>query len=111
MTRGTTLATRTRIAGTSADRRHGLLGTRSWRPGDALWIAPCEAIHTLGMKWPIDAIFLDKNKRIRKLSRSLRPWRITVCWTAASVLELPVGALLESGTQVGDILSFHLTSS
>jgi len=110
VTRGTTLATRTLIAGTSAERRRGLLGTESWRPGDALWIAPCEAIHTLGMQWPIDAIFLDKGKRIRKLSRSLRPWRIALCWTAVSVLELPAGALLESATEVGDILAFHLTS-
>jgi uncharacterized membrane protein (UPF0127 family) len=110
LTRGTTLATNTRIAGTSAARRRGLLATHSMRPGDGLWIAPCEAIHTLGMKWPIDAIFLDENHRVRKVSTRLLPWRIAICWTAASVLELPAGVLLASGTQVGDELAFHPTS-
>jgi hypothetical protein len=80
------------------------------RPGDALWIAPCEAIHTLGMKWPIDAIFLDENYRVRKVSARLPPWRIAICWTATSVLELPAGVLLASGTQLGDKLAFHPTS-
>jgi len=110
LTRATTLATRTLIAGTSAARRRGLLGTESLGPGDALWIAPCEAIHTLGMKWPIDAIFIDKNYRVRKLALALPPWRIAMCWRAASVLELPAGVLLQSGTKVGDILAFHLTA-
>jgi uncharacterized membrane protein (UPF0127 family) len=62
------------------------------------------------MKWPIDAIFLDRGKRVRKLSRGLPPWRIALCWAAESVLELPAGVLSESGTQVGDSLAFHLTS-
>ena len=110
LTRGTTLATSTRIAGTSAARRRGLLATDSLLSGDGLWIAPCEAIHTVGMKWPIDAIFLDKSYRVRKVSARLPPWRIAICWTAASVLELPAGVLLASGTQVGDELAFHPTS-
>lgn len=120
VTRGITLATRTRVAGTSAERRRGLLGAESWGQGDALWIAPCEAIHTFGMKWPIDAVFLGKrrpdksqpdgSRQIRKLSPGLPPRCIALCWKAASVLELPAGVLLESGTQVGDILTFHLTS-
>jgi len=80
------------------------------QPGDGLWIAPCEAIHTLGMKWPIDAIFIDKSYRVRKVSPNLPPWRIAICWRAASVLELPTGTLLQSGTQIGDILAFHLNS-
>jgi uncharacterized membrane protein (UPF0127 family) len=110
LTRGTTLASRTRIAGTSAERRRGLLATESLKAGDALWIAPCEAIHTLGMRWPIDAIFMDKSYRVRKLTRGLLPWRIAVCWTAESVLELPAGVLLQTGTRVGDRLAFHLNS-
>ncbi len=110
LTRDTTLATRTRIAGTSAARRRGLLATDSLRLGDGLLIAPCEAIHTFGMKWPIDAIFLDQKYRVRKVATRLPPWRIAVCWRATSVLELPAGVLLASGTQVGDELAFHLTS-
>jgi len=106
VTRSTTLAIRTRIAGSSAERRRGLLATESWQSGDALWIAPCEAIHTLGMKWPIDVLFLDRDRRVCKIKLELRPWRLALCWTATAVLELPAGALLPSGTQVGDLLAF-----
>ncbi len=109
LTRGTTLATKMRLAGTSAERRRGWLATASLQPGDGLWIAPCEAIHTLGMKWPIDVVFIDRNRRVCKTAAAVRPWRMAVCWAAASVLELPAGVLLRSGTQVGDTLAFHPT--
>jgi uncharacterized membrane protein (UPF0127 family) len=62
------------------------------------------------MKWPIDAVFLDKRKRVRKLALCLPPWRIAVCWAAESVLELPAGVLVESGTQMGDTLALHPSS-
>jgi uncharacterized membrane protein (UPF0127 family) len=107
VTRGTALAARIRIAGTSAERRRGLLENESLEPGDGLWIAPCEAIHTLGMKWPIDVLFLDKEYRVRKMASELSPWRIAVCWTADSVLELPAGVLKPTGTKIGDIVAFH----
>jgi len=109
VTRAITLATKTRIAGTSAERRVGLRADESLQPGDGLWIAPCEAIHTLGMKWPIDVLFIDKNRRVCKTAAAVRPWRLAVCWAAEAVLELPAGALLGSGTQVGDLLAFHPT--
>ena len=105
-TRGIPIAAHIRIAGTSAERRRGLLETESLQPGDGLWIAPCEAVHTLGMKWSIDVLFLDKQHRVCKVVKELYPWRVAVCWTADSVLELPAGVLEPTGTQVGDILTF-----
>jgi len=87
-----------------------LLQTESLQSGDALWIAPCEAIHTIGMKWPIDVVFIDGNYRVRKIARNVVPWRIAVCWAAASVIELSAGAVQPTGTQAGDTLSFRLTS-
>jgi len=79
--------------------------------GDGLWIAPCEAIHTVGMKWPIDVVFLDGNYCVRKIARNVVPWRVAVCWAAASVIELAAGAVQQTGTQAGDVLAFHPISS
>ena len=56
-----------------------------------LWIVPCEAIHTFWMKFAIDAVFLDKNKRVTKVVSNLRPSRLAMSLRARSVLELPAG--------------------
>jgi uncharacterized protein len=104
------LATTVSVAGTSSERRQGLLGSEALRLGDGLWIGPCEAIHTFGMKWPIDLVFIDKNRRVCKLAAQVRPWRIAICLRAAAVLELPAGVLSGSGTQIGDVLVFRPTS-
>ncbi len=102
--RGSRLGSQVRVAGSSAARRRGLLGVDAMADGSGLWIAPCEAIHTFGMRTPIDAIFLDGGLRVRKLRPSLRPGRIAVCMSASSVLELRPGAISDSATELGDRL-------
>lgn len=59
------------------------------------------------MKMPIDAIFLDADFRIKKLVASMLPFRISICLHARSVLELPVGTILRSGTRLDDRLMFQ----
>ena len=104
--RQSTLATQVTIAGTSRDRRTGLKG-RVGLPSDAgLWIAPCEAIHTFGMRMAIDAVFLDQNFRVRKIRSGIAPRRIAFCIRAHSVLELAAGAASRSLTCTGDQLEF-----
>lgn len=95
------------LAGTSAARRKGLLGTDQLAPRAGLWIAPCEAIHTFGMKMPIDAIFLTRQLQVRKLRADLPPSRITFCVWADSVLEVAAGTIARTGTSVGDRLQFE----
>lgn len=107
--RGSTLAQRVCVAGSSSTRRKGLLGTERLPNGAGLWIAPCEAIHTFGMKMPIDAIFLDRHFQVRKLRRHLPPWRISLCLSAASVLELGAGTAARTGTVIGDRLRFEVS--
>lgn len=104
--RGSTIAAHIRVAGTSSARRSGLLGVETLK-GSGLWIAPCEAIHTFGMRMPIDAIFLDSAHRVRKVRPDLKPRRISVCTSASSVLEVEAGTILRSATQVGDRLAFR----
>lgn len=105
--RGFNLATRVSVAGTSQARRQGLLGKDSIEPEAGLWIAPCEAIHTFGMKTVIDVIFLDRHHRVSKLASNLPPCRIAICLKAASVLELVGGSIERSETRVGDQLQFQ----
>jgi uncharacterized protein len=109
MDRGLSLAQRVRVAGNSSARRKGLCGIDRLPEGAGLWIAPCEAIHTFGMKMPIDAIFLDQHFQIRKLRPGLPPRRISVCVSAASVLELEAGSAARTGTVIGDRLTFQLS--
>jgi len=107
LSREAEIATRVRIAGTSEVRRKGLLGANGLAMDSGLWIAPCEAIHTFGMKMPIDAIFLDEHFCVTKIAQVLRPWRLAVCMRAASVLELEMGTIARTQTAVGDRLVFR----
>jgi uncharacterized membrane protein (UPF0127 family) len=106
-TRGRVLADRADMANTSATRRKGLLKHTSLQPGEGLWIAPCEGVHTFGMKFPIDVIFLTKSKRVLKTRPAMVKSRIAFSLRAYSVLELPAGTLAATGTVAGDQLGFE----
>ncbi len=105
--RGTELANQAAVAETSAARRTGLLRHSSLPHGSGLWIVPCEGIHTFGMKFPIDVVFLDRKLKVLKTARNLKPWRISLCLAAHSVLELPSGTLEATATRRGDQLEFE----
>jgi uncharacterized membrane protein (UPF0127 family) len=86
----------------------GLLGKRSLAPGGGLFIVPSQAIHTVGMAFPIDVVFVDKNHCVVGVRNAVRPFRITrVFWKACGVLELPVGTISASHTLVGDQLKVN----
>lgn len=89
---------------TSLARLRGLLGRLRLGSDEGLWLAPSSGIHTFGMMFPIDVIYLDSAHRVVHLIENLGPFRISLRWNAASVLELPVGSIYSSGTQVGDTL-------
>lgn len=104
-TRQCELAARVRVAQTFWTRFRGLMGCAptNFRPGQGLWIRPCHGIHTLAMRFPLDAIYLDRDNVVVHTAQSMRPWRIgRTLWRAQSVLELPAGTIGASGTQVGD---------
>jgi len=102
---GEIIATRVQAAVTWVERAVGLLTRREIRPDEGLWIEPCSAIHTLGMRVPIDVIFLDRGKRVIASHRNVRSWRwAVVCWKARSVIELGSGALRDADLLPGDCL-------
>ena len=103
-TRDTVLAHAVEVADTSAKRRTGLLKHEKLEPGEGLWIVPCESVHTFFMKFPIDLLYLDRRHKVRKARSAVRPWRLSACLLAHSVLELPAGTVEQSGTQAGDEL-------
>lgn len=104
--RQTELADAADIADTSQKRRTGLLKHQSLEPGQGLWIVPCEAVHTFGMKFPIDVLYLSKQKKVLKIRDNMKRSRMSVCLRAHSVLELPAGYAAQTSTQVGDQLEF-----
>jgi len=104
LTRNTVLADAAEVADTSAKRRTGLLKHDRLNPGQGLWIVPCESVHSFFMKFAIDLIYLDRNKKVRKVRHRMVPWRVSACLTAHSILELPAGVVAASGTQEGDQL-------
>src|SRR5262245_14846976 len=84
-------------------RLKGLRGRPALSEGTALWIIPCRGIHTRGMTFPIDALFLDRTLRVVGVEENLAPGRVaSVRWGARTVLELPAGTLRRTGTRAGD---------
>lgn len=104
--RGTVLALRLETADSGAKRSKGLLGRNGLGSGEGLWIVPCESVHTFFMRFAIDLVYLDRKNRVKKVRRTVGPWRISACLSAHSVLELPAGTIQKTQTQAGDTLEF-----
>lgn len=104
MTRHTLIGDAIETAESSAQRRTGLLKHEKLEDGAGLWIIPCESVHSFFMKFAIDLIYLDRKHTVRKVVRALRPWGMSICLSAHSILELPVGTIDRTGTQPGDVL-------
>ena len=99
------------IARTHWSRFRGLMATDSSRfsRGQGLWINPSHGIHTFAMRFPIDAVYLDRDRMVIHLEQDLKPWRMAaVRVQAASVLELPTGTISESQTALGDQVDIYL---
>jgi uncharacterized membrane protein (UPF0127 family) len=105
VTRGTTVADRVLVARSMRDRTVGLLGRDSLAADEGLWIERSPSIHMFFMRFAIDAVFVDADRRVTKVVPDLKPWRV-VWWApgARDCLELPVGAAARSDTRRGDEL-------
>src|SRR5437764_13204113 len=88
---GTTLASVVEVAVTRADRRRGLLGRDALDLSAALILAPCAAVHTVFMRFPIDVVFVDRDGDVRTIVRSLQPWRIAASPRAYAAVAMAGG--------------------
>ena|SRR5579864_5229173 len=110
-TREAYLATALAVADTHWTRFRGLLGLAAddFRDGSGLWIVPCHGVHTLGMGFPIDLVYLDRALTVIDIQPEFRPWRIApIRGQAASVLELPCHILAATKTAIGDRIEITL---
>lgn len=86
-------------------RLKGLLGKIEFKPDDGIWLTPSRGIHTVGMLFAIDLVYLDAAKRVIHLVENLSPFRISpIRIKCASILELQARAIFSSNTQIGDDL-------
>jgi hypothetical protein len=109
-TRQSFLATAIRVANTHWSRLRGLMAAKpaEFAAGQGLWIVPCRGIHTLAMRFAIDAVYLDQSHKVIHIEEGLRPWRVApVRMNAATVLELPEHTVWHSGTKLGDQIEFN----
>jgi uncharacterized membrane protein (UPF0127 family) len=114
MTRGTAVADPLELGESFRARFLGLMGRSSLPTRAGLWLPGSPSIHMLFRRVPIACVFLgaeasDGTRRVVGLRRGLRPWFGVVWWVrgGAGVIELPVGAIDASGTELGDILAIQ----
>ena len=101
------VARRVRRADSFIRRLVGLLGRSALADDEGLWIEPCRGIHTVGMRFPIDVVFLNGGLQVVAVRERVVPWRATRFVRAScSALELPVGAVRRATVRIGDQMDF-----
>ncbi|MCK9486737.1 MAG: DUF192 domain-containing protein [Dehalococcoidia bacterium] len=100
---GVRVAERVAVARSLLARLRGLLGHPSLAPGEGLLLAPCNSVHTVGMRYPIDVLFLDRSGRVARAVHTLTPGHIVPYVRGATqAIELPAGTLQATGVRAGD---------
>jgi uncharacterized membrane protein (UPF0127 family) len=100
----TVIAEMLEVAFDSGTRRRGLLGREGLAAGTAMVLAPCNAVHTFRMRFPIDVVFAARDGRVTKIVRRLAAWRAAASFPAFATIELRAGAADETDLVVGDRL-------
>jgi len=104
---GKVLSDNVEVADSVFGRMKGLIGKEGLDEGSSLWIKPCRGVHTIGMKFPIDVLFLDSGNRVVWMKQDMPPNRLSrIVFKARSVLELPAGTVSAAETRVGDKICF-----
>lgn len=101
---GVVLCERCEIPESAFGRMRGLLGRDGLEPGTGMLIDRAGSVHMFFMRFPIDVVFLDRNRKVVRIVHGLRPWRLAGARKAVAALELPVGAVDEAGVEEGDVL-------
>ncbi len=108
LTKKTWLATKVRKADSFLTRLVGLLKRTNLGPEEALWLMPSKGIHTIGMKFPIDVLYVDKNYKVIRADPNMIPYRLgPFVSQSAYVVEMPVGTITNTATEAGDQLNFE----
>lgn len=87
---------------TTVERLGGLLLTNQLAPQQGLWLTSCNSIHTFGMKYSLDLIYVDKCDEICAIVENIKPWRISLCIKAKATIELIAGSISQFDIRKGD---------
>jgi len=79
------------VARSRRERRRGLAGRDALAPGVGLQLVPCRSVHTIGMRFALDLVWLDGAGRVVRVDRDVPPWRVRTCLRARSVVEVGAG--------------------
>jgi uncharacterized membrane protein (UPF0127 family) len=101
---GRVVVRRCELADGFFSRFRGLLGRRGLDSGEGLLLSPSSSVHTMFMRFPIDVVFLDRDRKVVGVRHGVRPWRVAGARRAVAALELPVGAAAEAGVEEGEVL-------
>lgn len=103
---GMAIASRAEMACSWRQRAVGLLGHRSLPAGNGLIFPRCRAIHTVGMRFPIDTVFVNRDWVVVGLQEAVAPGRLLwPVWRAWGVIELPAGVIRQAQLQLNDQLA------
>ena len=103
-TKDQVIANQVLLADTFWKRLKGLLGTSSLPHGHGLLIKPCNSVHTFGMAYPIDVLFVDRNHRIIKIVEQMKSGKASMALSSSYVVELPAGTARQTACSIGDVL-------
>ena len=103
---GTIVCERCEVPKSSFARMRGLLGRSGLAPGTGMLIDAAPSVHMFFMRFPIDVVFLDRDRKVVGVRHGLRPWRVAGARRAVAALELPVGVAAAAGIHEGDVLVF-----
>ena len=102
---GRVVCERCLVAESAFSRMRGLLGRSGLESGEGILLRPAGSIHTVFMRFSIDAVFLDRDLAVLKVAADLAPWRAARCSGARAVVELPAGESARRGLRAGDRLA------
>jgi uncharacterized protein len=83
------------------ERLVGLLGRSTLPKGQGIWLTPCKAVHTIGMQFSIDVVFVARDGTVLRIDQAVPPGRICLCWRACSIIEMSAGWASEMGLRCG----------
>jgi len=104
---GSPVCERCLLAETPLTRLKGLLGRRGLEQGEGLLLRPASSIHTFFMRFPIDAVWVDRDLNVLDVSHEVAPWRTAACKGAKGVVEMAAGEARRVGLTAGDNLTLH----
>jgi uncharacterized protein len=108
VTKDTTLADQAVKAASFLARGRGLMMASPLSSGAGLVIEPCNSIHMFFMRFPLDVVFLDEKGTVVFMYQGIKPWRVgRIVRHAKCAVELPVGAIASSRTELGDKLQVN----